>query len=109
MDDAEAYGTFNMGAGFVFYLPGGRGPAGAGASPPGGASTLLTPGRSKPGPRRVVLAPPRRHLRERQPAAALTRWGRACPARGASGGHVMRPGPACIVVERERRERDGDA
>jgi phosphoribosylformylglycinamidine cyclo-ligase len=56
MDDGEAYGTFNMGAGFVFYLPPeevrraqevGR----------GRGVDLLPAGTVEAGPRRVVLRP----------------------------------------------------
>jgi phosphoribosylformylglycinamidine cyclo-ligase len=52
----EAYGTFNMGAGFVFYLPAGeveRAQAVAGAR----GVALLHAGTVEPGPRRVVLRP----------------------------------------------------
>jgi phosphoribosylformylglycinamidine cyclo-ligase len=56
MDAAEAYGTFNMGAGFVFYLPGeavGRAQVVAGER----GVPLLHAGMVEPGPRRVVIRP----------------------------------------------------
>jgi phosphoribosylformylglycinamidine cyclo-ligase len=54
MDDAEAYGTFNMGAGFVFYLPAAAVPA-AQAVANGRGLALLEAGAVEAGPRRVVL------------------------------------------------------
>ena len=54
MDDAAAYGTFNMGAGFVFYLPAGAVPA-AQTVAAGRGVTLLEAGAVEAGPRRVVL------------------------------------------------------
>src|SRR5262249_20216512 len=56
MTDAEAYGTFNMGAGFVFYLPQGA-VASATAVARARGVDLLPCGTVEPGPRRVVLGP----------------------------------------------------
>jgi phosphoribosylformylglycinamidine cyclo-ligase len=56
LEDAEAYGTFNMGAGFVLYLPHSAiGQAQQLARARG--TDLLHAGTVEPGPRRVVLRP----------------------------------------------------
>ena len=57
MDEADAYGTFNMGAGFVFYLPPAGSAAGAGGGPGGGGVDLLPAGTVEAGPGGVVLRP----------------------------------------------------
>jgi phosphoribosylformylglycinamidine cyclo-ligase len=52
----EAYGTFNMGAGFVFYLPPEDVPQALEVARARGTG-LLPAGRVEPGRRRVVLGP----------------------------------------------------
>jgi len=56
MTDAEAYGTFNMGAGFVLYLPQGAVAQAIAVARARGVA-LVTCGTVEPGPRRVVLRP----------------------------------------------------
>jgi phosphoribosylformylglycinamidine cyclo-ligase len=56
MGAEEAYGTFNMGAGFVFYLPAEDVPRALDVARARGTD-LLVAGRVEPGPRRVVLGP----------------------------------------------------
>ncbi|HVG97402.1 MAG TPA: AIR synthase related protein [Chloroflexota bacterium] len=56
LDDAEAYGTFNMGAGFAYFLPPAAAPR-AQAIAAGRGVTLLAAGTVEAGPRRVVLRP----------------------------------------------------
>jgi phosphoribosylformylglycinamidine cyclo-ligase len=56
MDDADAYGTFNMGAGFVFYLPPQEVPRAQEVGRRRGVE-LLPAGTVEAGPRRVVLRP----------------------------------------------------
>jgi phosphoribosylformylglycinamidine cyclo-ligase len=56
LDDAAAYGTFNMGAGYALFLPAGEGERAASQAVALGHSALLA-GRVEAGPRRVVLEP----------------------------------------------------
>jgi phosphoribosylformylglycinamidine cyclo-ligase len=56
MDAGEAYGTFNMGAGFAFFVPEDAVPAALEAARGQGVE-LLRAGHVEAGPRRVVLGP----------------------------------------------------
>lgn len=56
MSDAEAYGTFNMGAGFALYLPAAAVPRAQGVAAARGTALQLV-GTVEPGPRRVILRP----------------------------------------------------
>ena len=56
LSDADAYGTFNMGAGFALYLPQARVDA-AIAAAAAAKFTLLRAGTVEAGPKRVVLRP----------------------------------------------------
>jgi phosphoribosylformylglycinamidine cyclo-ligase len=56
LDDAAAYGTFNMGAGFAYFLPAAA-VARAQAVAAGRGTALLHAGAVEPGPRRVLLRP----------------------------------------------------
>jgi phosphoribosylformylglycinamidine cyclo-ligase len=56
LDGGEAYGTFNMGAGFVVFLASGAGRAAVAACTAAGYEALLA-GVVERGPRRVVLEP----------------------------------------------------
>jgi phosphoribosylformylglycinamidine cyclo-ligase len=56
LSDAEAYGTFNMGAGMALYLPAAAVPAATAVAQARG-TTLLQVGWVEEGPRRVVLRP----------------------------------------------------
>ena len=56
IDENEAYGTFNMGAGFALYVPKAAVPR-ALASATREGFTLLEAGRVETGPRRVVIEP----------------------------------------------------
>ncbi|MDQ3702575.1 MAG: AIR synthase related protein [Chloroflexota bacterium] len=56
MSEAEAYGTFNMGAGFALYLPAAEVARAQGVAAARGTS-LQHVGTVEPGPRRVVLRP----------------------------------------------------
>jgi phosphoribosylformylglycinamidine cyclo-ligase len=56
LDDATAYGTFNMGAGFALYLPEGAGEPAAALAESAGYRAVVA-GRVEEGPRQVVLEP----------------------------------------------------
>ena len=56
LPDAEAYGTFNMGAGFALYCRSGQGEAVVAAAQRAGHDALLA-GRVEAGERRVILEP----------------------------------------------------
>jgi phosphoribosylformylglycinamidine cyclo-ligase len=56
MSDAEAYGTFNMGAGFVLFAAP-NDVARATAIAQGAGYPLLRVGAVEPGPKRVVIEP----------------------------------------------------
>lgn len=56
LDDATAYGTFNMGAGFALYVPEGAGAPAAALAESAGYHALVA-GQVEEGPRQVVLEP----------------------------------------------------
>jgi phosphoribosylformylglycinamidine cyclo-ligase len=56
MADADAYGTFNMGAGFALFVDGGAVDQALDAARAAGFD-LLHAGTVEPGPRRVVINP----------------------------------------------------
>ena len=56
LSDAEAYGTFNMGAGYALFV-GADGVVAALSAAHGAGFDLLHAGRIEPGPRRVVIEP----------------------------------------------------
>jgi ABC-type multidrug transport system fused ATPase/permease subunit len=71
LDDHEAYGTLNMGAGFALYLEAEDADRAVADRPRPAASRPSSPATSKPAPNACVIEPAGRQFRRRRAAAAL--------------------------------------